>query len=157
MKTAPCVKKKSLRNCTAPEAVKTDTETPQEKPKSNMGSLMILLVLVLAGGGAALYYFKFRKPKADTTGHDDLDEYERDKVILLYLIFRNISRPRRKPIPKIRSCQQWSGPGPRICRRQSGGRSAGKPDLSLSDRRMGKSPDRDCQRQGRPGRVHGRN
>ena len=36
---------KSLRNCTAPEAVKTDTETPQEKPKSNMGSLMILLVL----------------------------------------------------------------------------------------------------------------
>ncbi len=37
---------KSLRNCTAPEAVKTDTETPQEKPKSNMGSLIILLVLV---------------------------------------------------------------------------------------------------------------
>ena len=36
---------KSLRNCTAPEAVKTDTETPQEKPKSNIGSLMILLVL----------------------------------------------------------------------------------------------------------------
>ena len=67
---------KSLRNCTAPEAVKTDTETPQEKPKSSMGSLMILLVLALAGGGAALYYFKFRKPKADTTGHDDLDEYD---------------------------------------------------------------------------------
>ena len=67
---------KSLRNCTAPEAVKTDTETPQEKPKSNMGSLMILLVLTLTGGGAALYYFKFRKPKADTTGHDDLDEYD---------------------------------------------------------------------------------
>lgn len=67
---------KSLRNCTAPEAVKTDTETPQEKPKSSMGSLMILLVLALAGGSAALYYFKFRKPKADTTGHDDLDEYD---------------------------------------------------------------------------------
>jgi hypothetical protein len=67
---------KSLRNCTAPEAVKTDTETPEEKPKSNMGSLMILLVLALAGGGAALYYFKFRKSKADTTGHDDLDEYD---------------------------------------------------------------------------------
>ena len=67
---------KSLRNCTAPEAVKTDTETPEEKPKSSMGSLMILLVLTLAGGGAALYYFKFRKPKADTTGHDDLDEYD---------------------------------------------------------------------------------
>ena len=67
---------KSLRNCTAPEAAKNDIETPQEKPKSNMGSLIILLVLALAGGGAALYYFKFRKPKADTTGHDDLDEYD---------------------------------------------------------------------------------
>ena len=67
---------KSLRNCTAPEAVKTDAKTPEEKPKSNMGSLMILLVLALAGGGAALYYFKFHKSKADTTGHDDLDEYD---------------------------------------------------------------------------------
>ena len=67
---------KSLRSCTAPEAAKNDIETPQEKPKSNMGSLIILLVLALAGGGAALYYFKFRKPKADTTGHDDLDEYD---------------------------------------------------------------------------------
>jgi len=42
----------------------------------NASDLMILLVLALAGGGAALYYFKFRKPKADTTGHDDLDEYD---------------------------------------------------------------------------------
>ena len=67
---------KSLRNCTAPETAKNDIETPQEKPKSNIGSLMILLVLALAGGGAALYYFKFRKPKTDTTGHDDLDEYD---------------------------------------------------------------------------------
>ena len=33
-------------------------------------------LLALAGGGAALYYFKFRKPKTDTTGHDDLDEYD---------------------------------------------------------------------------------
>ena len=41
-----------------------------------MGSLIVLLVLALAGVGAALYYFKFRKPKADTTGHDDLDEYD---------------------------------------------------------------------------------
>ena len=67
---------KSLRSCTAPEAAKNDIETPEEKPKSSIGSLVILLVLALAGGGAALYYFKFRKPKADTTGHDDLDEYD---------------------------------------------------------------------------------
>ena len=67
---------KSLRNCTAPEAVKTDTETPREKPKSSIGGLVVLLVLALAGGGAILYYFKFRKTKTDTTGHDDLDEYD---------------------------------------------------------------------------------
>ena len=42
-------------------------------------------------------------------------------------------------------------------RHQSGGGSAGKPDLSRPDRRMGKSPDRDCQGQCRRGRVHGRN
>ena len=54
---------KSLRDCTAPEAVKTDTETPQEKPKSNMGSLMILLVLALAGGGAALYISSSASPR----------------------------------------------------------------------------------------------
>ena len=26
-------------------------------------------------GGAALYFFKFRKPKADTKGGDELDEF----------------------------------------------------------------------------------
>ena len=59
---------KSLRDCTAPEAVKTDTETPEEKPKSSMGSLMILLVLALAGGGAALYYFKSANPRPTPPG-----------------------------------------------------------------------------------------
>lgn len=59
---------KSLRNCTAPEAVKTDTETPQEKPKSNMGSLIILLVLALAGGGAALYYSSSANPRPTPPG-----------------------------------------------------------------------------------------
>ena len=40
------------------------------------GTRLDARALALAGGGAALYYFKFRKPKADTTGHDDLDEYD---------------------------------------------------------------------------------
>ena len=30
----------------------------------------------LIGGGAALYFFKFKKPKADTKGGDELDEYD---------------------------------------------------------------------------------
>lgn len=32
--------------------------------------------VLLIGGGAALYFFKFKKPKADTKGSDDLDEYD---------------------------------------------------------------------------------
>ncbi len=36
----------------------------------------MFLVVALAGVGAALYYFKFKKPRADTKGSDDLDEYD---------------------------------------------------------------------------------
>ena len=48
----------------------------REEKDETTGGLIVLLLVLLAGGGAALYYFKFRKPKADTTGHDDLDEYD---------------------------------------------------------------------------------
>ena len=44
--------------------------------QDNPGSKSQGVKQLVAGGGAALYYFKFRKPKADTTGHDDLDEYD---------------------------------------------------------------------------------
>ena len=55
-----------------------ETEQPQEdEPKSSgMGGLVVFLVVALIGGGAALYFFKFKKPKADTKGGDDLDEYD---------------------------------------------------------------------------------
>ena len=43
---------------------------------SGTGGLIVFLVVALAGGGAALYYFKFKKPRADTKGSDDLDEYD---------------------------------------------------------------------------------
>ena len=33
-------------------------------------------ILQLLGGGGALYWFKLRKPKADTRGADDLDDYD---------------------------------------------------------------------------------
>lgn len=39
-------------------------------------TVVLPIAAAILGGGAALYYFKFRKPKADTTGHDDLDEYD---------------------------------------------------------------------------------
>lgn len=52
-------------------------EAPKEEPKSNnMGGLVVFLLVALSCGDAALYYFKFRKPPADTTGSDNLDEYD---------------------------------------------------------------------------------
>ena len=39
------------------------------------GLVVIVLLLALAGGGA-LYWFKLRKPKADTKGPADLDNYD---------------------------------------------------------------------------------
>ena len=35
--------------------------------------------MALIGGGAALYFFKFKKPKADTKGGDELDEFDFDE------------------------------------------------------------------------------
>lgn len=74
--------KSNMSECTGPEPQETqpqETEAPQEEPKnsgSGAGGLIVFLVVALAGGGAALYYFKFRKPKTDTKGSDDLDEYD---------------------------------------------------------------------------------
>lgn len=74
--------KNNMSECTGPEPQETqpqETEAPQEEPK-NSGSgadgLIVFLVVALAGGGAALYYFKFKKPRADTKGSDNLDEYD---------------------------------------------------------------------------------
>lgn len=74
--------KNNMSECTGPEPQETqpqETEAPQEEPKNSgtgAGGLIVFLVVALAGGGAALYYFKFKKPRADTKGSDDLDEYD---------------------------------------------------------------------------------
>lgn len=74
--------KNNMSECTGPEpqeAQPQETEAPQEEPKnsgSGAGGLIVFLVVALAGGGAALYYFKFKKPRADTKGSADLDEYD---------------------------------------------------------------------------------
>lgn len=77
--TACPVCKNNLTACTGPEPEAPEPEAdepPEEETGSNMGGLLVFLVVVLAGGGAALYFFKLRKPKADTKGSDDLDEYD---------------------------------------------------------------------------------
>ena len=66
-------------NTNCPVCKANMTESPQEEAKnsgSGAGGLIVFLVVALAGGGAALYYFKFRKPKTETKGSDDLDEYD---------------------------------------------------------------------------------
>ena len=73
--------KTNMTECTGPEPEPQEpeeTEQPQEDEakSTGMGGLVVFLVVALIGGGAALYFFKFKKHKADTKGGDELDEYD---------------------------------------------------------------------------------
>ena len=74
--------KTNMAECSGPEPQEDEpeeTESPEDEAEnggSGAGGLIVFLVVALAGGGAALYYFKFRKPKTETKGSDDLDEYD---------------------------------------------------------------------------------
>lgn len=71
--------KTNMTECSGPEPQETqpeEPEVPEKETKGGAGGLIVFLLVALAGGGAALYYFKFRKPKAETTGSDDLGEYD---------------------------------------------------------------------------------
>ena len=73
--TACLVCKNNLTACNGPEP-QPEEEKPQEEKPSGMGGLVVFFVVALLGGGAALYFLKFKKEKADTTGNDDLAEYD---------------------------------------------------------------------------------
>ena len=63
----------------APEPQEPEApEPPVKESKGGIGGLLVFLIVTLAGGGGALYYFKFRKPKADVSGNTDLSEYDFD-------------------------------------------------------------------------------
>lgn len=71
--------KTNMTECSGPEPQEPqpeEPEAPEKETKSGAGGLIVFLLVALAGGGAALYYFKFKKPKAETTGSDDLGEYD---------------------------------------------------------------------------------
>lgn len=79
MNTNCPVCKTNMTECSGPEPQEPqpeEPEAPEKETKSGAGGLIVFLLVALAGGGAALYYFKFRKPKAETTGSDDLGEYD---------------------------------------------------------------------------------
>lgn len=64
----------------AAEPKKEPETTPEpdpepEKKSGGSGLLVVALLIVLAGGGA-LYWFKLRKPKPQTKGPADLDDYD---------------------------------------------------------------------------------
>ncbi len=70
----------NMSECTGKEAVvepepTEPVEEPTEEPKST-NFMPIILVLILGAGGFAVYWFKFRKPKAKTSGATDLDDYD---------------------------------------------------------------------------------
>ena len=54
------------------------TEPVDEEPKEEKGFniVPIIILLIAGGGGFAVYWFKFRKPKAKTSGTTDLDDYD---------------------------------------------------------------------------------
>ncbi len=73
--------KTNMTECTGPEPEpqepkETDPPQEEEAKSTSMGGLVVFLVVALIGGGATLYFFKFRKPKADTKGGDELDEFD---------------------------------------------------------------------------------
>ncbi len=55
-----------------------DADPAEEKPEKSSGGsgIIVVVLLLLLGGGGALYWFKLRKPKTETRGSDDLDDYD---------------------------------------------------------------------------------
>ncbi len=76
--------KNNMTECTGEEQEKeaettaetTDEETEKTETKSSAAPVMMLLLIVVLGAGGAVYYLKFRKPKTDTKGPVDLDDYD---------------------------------------------------------------------------------
>ena len=61
----------------AAEITPQPAEPAEDAPEKNgSAGLIVIVLLLLLGGGGALYWFKLRKPKADTRGADDLDDYD---------------------------------------------------------------------------------
>lgn len=76
--TACAVCASNMTACLGKAPEPEEPETPGKESKGSMGGLLVFLIVALAGGGGALYYFKFRKPKADVSGSTDLSEYDFD-------------------------------------------------------------------------------
>jgi len=74
----------NLSDCAGKEAVvepEPDVEKepavpdPEPEEKDTSAALSLVILLAVAAGGAALWWFKRHLPKADTSGSNDLDDY----------------------------------------------------------------------------------
>ncbi len=76
--------KNNMTECTGEEQKKEaettaepETSAPEKtESKGSAAPVMMLLLIVVLGAGGAVYYLKFRKPKTDTKGPVDLDDYD---------------------------------------------------------------------------------
>lgn len=79
--------KTDMTNCAGVEKTPAEPETtepPAEEPTketggSNMAGILAVVGIVVLAGGAAVWYFKFRKPKAQVKGDSELDEFDFDE------------------------------------------------------------------------------
>ena len=72
----------NMSECAGKEAAPAEpepTEPTEEPKKSNVGGILAIVLILALGGGAAVWYFKLRKPKADTKGSTELDEFDFDE------------------------------------------------------------------------------
>ena len=76
--------KNNMTECTGEEQEKeeettaepTVAETEKTESKGSAAPIVMFLLIVVLGAGGAVYYLKFRKPKTDTKGPVDLDDYD---------------------------------------------------------------------------------
>ena len=76
--------KNNMVECTGVEEEKevetttepTEDDTEKTESKGSSAPILLIVMIIGLGAGGAVYYLKFRKPKTDTKGPVDLDDYD---------------------------------------------------------------------------------
>ena len=54
----------------------TEDDTEKTESKGSSAPILLIILIIGLGAGGAVYYLKFKKPKTDTKGPVDLDDYD---------------------------------------------------------------------------------
>ena len=54
----------------------TEDDTEKTESKGSSAPILLIVLIIGLGAGGAVYYLKFKKPKTDTKGPVDLDDYD---------------------------------------------------------------------------------